>query len=78
MGKNKLKIHNTQLDNLISNLRGEVGDIIITWKLLLKLKRNVGYLYTPDFEKDLSNPDIALLEILIDKLEAEIISRLSE
>lgn len=78
MGKNKLKIHNTQLDNLISNLRGEVGDIIITWKLLLKLKRNVGYLYTPDFEKDSSNPDIALLEILIDKLEDEIISRLSE
>lgn len=78
MGKNKLKIHNTQLNNLISNLRGEVGDIIITWKLLLKLKRNASYLYTPDFEKDLSNPDIALLEILIDKLEDEIISRLSE
>jgi hypothetical protein len=78
MGKNKLKIHNTQIDNLISNLRGEVGDIIITWKLFLKLKRNVGYLYTPDFEKDMSNPDIALLEILIDKLEDEIVSRLSE
>jgi hypothetical protein len=78
MGNIKQKINNTQLDNLISNLRGEVGDIIITWKLLLKLTRNVSYLYTPDYEKNFSNPDIALLEILIDKLENEIISRLSE
>ena len=78
MGSDKLKIHNTELDNLVSNLRGEIGEIILTWKLLLRLKRNVRILYTNDYLKDFENPDIALLEILIDKLENEIISRLSE
>jgi hypothetical protein len=78
MSQNKHKLHNTQLDNLISNLRGEVGEIILTWKLFLRLRRNARYLYSPDMEKDLSNPDLALLEILTDKLEDEIVSRLSE
>lgn len=78
MSQNKHKLHNTQLDNLISNLRGEVGDIILTWKLFLRLRRNAGYLYSQDIEKDLSDPNIALLEILTDKLEDEIVSRLSE
>lgn len=78
MSNNKHKLHNTQIDNLISNLRGEVGEIILTWKLFLRLKRNVRYLYSNDVEKDLGNPDIALLEILADKLEDEIVSRLSE
>lgn len=78
MGENKHKRHNTQLDNLISNLRGEVGDIILTWKLYLRLRRNTRYLYSNDIEKDLRDPNIALLEILIEKLEDEIVSRLSE
>jgi hypothetical protein len=78
MGENKLKLHNTQLDNLISNLRGEVGEIILTWKLLLGLRKSARFLYTDDLLKDMSNPDIAFLEILSDKLEDEIVSRLSE
>ncbi len=78
MSNNKHKLHNTQLDNLISNLRGEVGEILLTWNLFLRLRRNTRYLYSNDFEKDLRNPDIALMEILTDKLEDEIISRLSE
>lgn len=78
MGENKLKIHNTEIDNLISNLRGELGEIIITWKLYLRLIKNIRFLSTNDLQKDLSNPDIVLLEVLIDKLENEIISRLSE
>jgi hypothetical protein len=28
MSNSKLRVHNTQLDNLISNLRGEVGEVI--------------------------------------------------
>ncbi|HEY3389391.1 MAG TPA: hypothetical protein VGK38_07465, partial [Prolixibacteraceae bacterium] len=78
MGGNKHKLHNTQLDNLISNLRGEVGEIIITWKLFLRLRKNTRYLYSNDIEKDMRDQDIALLEILTDKLENEIVSRLSE
>jgi hypothetical protein len=34
MSKHKLRIHNTQLDNLISNLRGEIGEVITSWILL--------------------------------------------
>jgi hypothetical protein len=78
MSQNKHKLHNTQLDNLISNLRGEVGEIILTWKLFLRLRRNTRYLYSPDIGNDFQNPDIALLEILTEKLEDEIVSRLSE
>lgn len=44
----------------------------------MRLRENTRYLYSPDIEKDLQNPDIALLEILTDKLEDEIVSRLSE
>ena len=33
MSKPKLRVKNTQLDNLISNLRGEVGEIITSWVL---------------------------------------------
>jgi len=78
MGDDKFKIHNTELDNLISNLRGEVGEVIITWRLFLQLKRYTKYLYTGNLQDDSRNQDIALLEILVDKLEDEIISRLSE
>ncbi len=78
MSNDKHKLHNTELDNLISNLRGEVGDILLTWKLYIRLRRNARRFYTPDIQKDLSNPDLALIEIMIDKLEDEIISRLSE
>jgi hypothetical protein len=34
MSRQKLRVKNTQLDNLISNLRGEVGEIVTTWVLL--------------------------------------------
>ena len=50
----------------------------MTWLLYIRLRKNARYLYTSDVEKDLRNPDLALLEILIEKLEDEIVSRLSE
>jgi hypothetical protein len=78
MSRSKQKLHNTELDNLISNLRGEVGEILLTWLLYIKLKKTARYLYTPDIEKDLRDPDIAFFEILAEKLENEIVSRLSE
>jgi hypothetical protein len=34
MSKQKLRVKNTQLDNLICNLRGEVGEVITSWVLL--------------------------------------------
>jgi hypothetical protein len=78
MSNEKSKILKTQTDNLISNLRGEVGDLIISWKLLINIKRNVRNLYTENFENDQNNPDIAFLEILKSKFEDDIVARLSE
>lgn len=78
MSGNKQKLYNTQTDNLISNLRGEVGEILLTWSLYKKLRKNVGYLYTNDWQKNFENPDLILLEILIDKLENDIVANLSE
>jgi hypothetical protein len=34
VNRQKLRVMNTQLDNLISNLRGEVGEIITSWVLM--------------------------------------------
>jgi hypothetical protein len=78
MSKSKHRLHDTEIDNLISNLRGEVGDILLTWLLLRRLRKNASYLYTSDIQKDSENPSLILLEILIDKLENDIVARLSE
>ena len=78
MGNQKQRLNNTSLDNLISNLRGEVGDILFTWLLLLRLSKNYKYLQSPNIQQDLENPEMNLLAILIDKIENDIVARLSE
>jgi hypothetical protein len=78
MSSSKHRVHNTNTDNLISNLRGEVGDIIHTWMLLRKLIAGVASLQSDDLAEDLSNPELMLLHTLIDKLKDEIVARLSE
>jgi hypothetical protein len=78
MSNSKLRIHNTETDNLVSNLRGEVGEIISTWVMMRNFMVQANQLKTADYLKDLENPQLALLNTLIDKLEDEIISRLAE
>jgi hypothetical protein len=74
----KLRIHTTDTDNLVSNLRGEVGEIIFTWVLMRDLMVQANKLRTSDLKKDLNNPHLITLEILVDKLSDEIVARLSE
>jgi hypothetical protein len=74
----KHRLHNTQRDNLISNLRGEIGEIITTWVLLRDLMSESSRLRSDDIAKDLENPQIKILNSLMDKLEDEIIAGLSE
>ncbi len=38
MNRPKLRVKNTQLDNLISHLRGEVGEVVMSWVLLRHLR----------------------------------------
>jgi len=78
MSNKQLRIHNTDIDNLISNLRGEVGDIVFSWIVMQKFIHQSRGLQTDNIDEDLKNPQLILANSLIDKLENEIISRLSE
>jgi hypothetical protein len=78
MSKHKIRINNTELDNLVSNLRGEIGEIIFSWILMRNLKVQDRHLQTDKISYDLKNDDLKILYVLIDKLEDDIIGRLSE
>ena len=58
MISHKQRFHNTELENLISNLRGEVGDILLTWLLSTRPGKMPG-IFILHVEKDLSM-DLAL------------------
>ena len=73
MSRQKLRIHNTEKDNLIFNLRAEVGEIITSWVLYKKVtvaKGNKGSLIIV-----LDSQTVCLLAR---RLEYDIIARLSE
>jgi hypothetical protein len=78
MSNKKLIIHNTDTDNLISNLRGEVGEIIFSWTLMRILMAQSAELQTSDIKKDLENHQLSAINSLVDKLSDEIIARLAE
>ena len=78
MSNKKLRINNTETDNLISNLRGEIGEIINTWVLARNIMVEANELKTSDPAEDIENPRLAILNTIIDKLEDEIVAKLSE
>jgi hypothetical protein len=78
MSRYKLRIHNTDIDNLVSNLRGEIGEIIFSWVLMRNLRIQANGLQTDDIERDMKNENLTTLYILIGKLRDEIVARLSE
>lgn len=78
MSVQKLRVANTELDNLISNLRGEVGEIITTWILLRNFLREIGKLQTADPLQDMQNQSLGFAMVLANKLEDELVARLSE
>ncbi len=78
MSREKLRLANTDLGNLIGNLRGEVGEVITTWLLMRQFIGRRARLRTGDMERDLANREIDFLSLLIHKLGDELIGRLSE
>jgi hypothetical protein len=74
----KLRIHNTDIGNLISNLRGEVGEIIFAWVMMRNFLAQSTKLRTTDIQKDLDDPQLVMLNALADKLSDEIVARLAE
>jgi len=78
VSRHKLRIKNTMLDNLISNLRGEIGEIITSWVLLRHMMARARELTTDDVSKDIANESLTFVSMLRTKLSDEIVARLSE
>lgn len=78
MSHEKLRTHKTDLDNLVANLRGEVGEIIFAWMLLRDFLAAAIAAQSSDIQKDMQDPQLAVLNALTDKLSDEIVGRLSE
>lgn len=78
MSKEKLKIARTDANNLFSNLRGEVGEIITTWVLWRHFLGACRQRRTDDIQRDMQDRELQLLELLCDKLGDEATARLSE
>ena len=78
MSPSKRRLHNTDADNLIANLRGEVGEIIFTWVLMRDLMAQSSQVASGDPAKDMRNRSLGFTNALVDKLEDEIAARLSE
>ena len=78
MSRQDLRIHNTDIDNLIDNLRGEVGEVISTWVMMRSLMAQEADLQAENPDKAIDDPQLVMLHALTEKLEDEIIARLSE
>lgn len=78
MSRKKLRIRQTDPGNLISNLCGEVGEIITSWVLCKDLQIWINNIKDPDLEKNIKNPGVNRLFTLMDKLSDENVARLSE
>jgi len=78
MGNKKLRIANTETDNLMSNLRGEIAEVVTTWMLMSRFRASGARLQSDDISKDVGNPELAFVYLLKDKFEDELVARLSE
>lgn len=74
----KGKTERTETDNLISNLRGEVGESITTWLLMRHFMALATTVRSGDPHVDMKNRELRLLELLADKLRDDLVARLSE
>jgi hypothetical protein len=78
VSREKLRIANTDLDNLVGNLRGEVGEVITTWIVMRQFMAQGAQLSSGVAARDINNRQLAFVGMLADKLRDELIGRLSE
>ena len=78
MGDERLRVIKTDINVLMGNLRGELGEVVTTWLLLRHFMADSSKLRSEDPAKDLANKELAFLWLLIEKLQNDLIGRLSE
>ena len=78
MGNEKLKIARTDANNLVSNLRGEVGEVITTWLLMRNFMGMAAQARSEDLEKDFQSRNLQFLRLMEEKLRDELVARLAE
>ena len=78
MGHIQARVIGTPTDNLVSNLRGEVGEIIQSWVLWRQFKLMAASAQSDDLVKDMENEELAFVYALSDRLRDDIIARVAE
>lgn len=78
MSNKKLALAQTDIDNLLANLRGEVGEVITSWLLARRFIVAARQLRNDNPEEDLSNKNLQFVNLMADKLCDELVGRLSE
>ena len=68
MSHEKLRTHKTDLDNLVANLRGEVGEVIFAWMLLRDFLTAAIAARSDDIQKDMQDPKLAVYAHSLDDL----------
>jgi len=75
MSRKKIRAHQTDTGNLISNLRGEIGEIITSWVLYKDLMLGIHKIKSPDPSENINNPGMNRMFTLTDKLFDDIVAR---
>lgn len=78
MANEKLVLARTDADNLLANLRGEVGEVITAWLLMRHFIVGAKRAESGDLDEDLRNKNVQFANLLADKLSDELVGRLSE
>jgi predicted transcriptional regulator len=78
MANEKLKLAQTDIENLLANLRGEIGEVITGWLLMRHFVVGAHRLRTGDLQKDFADSNIRFASVMADKLSDELVGRLSE
>lgn len=68
----------TEVDNLVHNLRGEVGAIVESWTLMREYNILTNQLHSDKYKENFQNSNLNKRRIIRKKLADDVISRLSE
>jgi hypothetical protein len=78
MPNEKLTLAQTNIDNLLANLRGEVGEVITGWLLMRHFIIAAQRLRSDDPQKEFTDKNLQFTNLMADKLSDELVGRLSE